>query len=525
VNKISDSRPKPLVLIILDGWGINPNAEANAIAEASPPYYNSLLVKYPNTTLNASGEAVGLPKTQMGNSEVGHINIGAGRVVHQELTRISKAFTDGTFAENSVFKEALSAAKSKDATFHLLGLLSDGGVHSHIDHLLAILELAAREGLKRLKVHAFLDGRDTPPKSALGYIDRLEKALNANQPSGGDWRIATITGRFYAMDRDKRWERTAKAYHALTCGEGVPAGSAAEGIQKQYHDGISDEFISPIILSENGKSLGRIETRIKEEDSLLFFNFRADRARQLCHALADDRFTAFERKQHPMPASFISMTSYEETLNLPVIFEAAHLPKILAEVLSQQGLRQLRIAETEKYAHVTYFFNGGQESAFEGEERIMIPSPKEVKTYDQKPEMSAEELTKILVNKIEQDRFDFICVNFANPDMVGHSGILSAAVKAVEAVDHSLKKVVGAIIAAGGVALITADHGNLEQMRDDLTGEPHTAHTTFPVPFICVSSKALTLRPGIHANIAPTILDLMKIPKPVEMDHDSLIVT
>ncbi len=523
--KISDSRPKPLALIILDGWGINPKAEANAIAQAAPPYYNSLLAKYPNTTLNASGEAVGLPKTQMGNSEVGHINIGAGRVVHQELTRITKSFTDGSFAKNATFQGALAAAKSQDSTFHLLGLLSDGGVHSHIDHLLEILKLAEKEGVKRLRVHAFLDGRDTPPKSALGYIERLEVALKANQPPGGDWRIATITGRFYAMDRDKRWERTAKAYQALILGEGESARSAAEGIQKQYDDGISDEFILPIILSEDGETSGRIEMRIKAGDSLFFFNFRADRARQLCHALTDDTFTAFERKQRPSLASFISMTSYEASLNLPVIFEAARLPNILAEVLSQQGLRQLRIAETEKYAHVTYFFNGGQESAFEGEERIMIPSPKDVKTYDQKPEMSAEALTEALVSEIEKNSFDFICVNFANPDMVGHSGILSAAIKAVEAVDRSLQKVVEAIIAAGGIALITADHGNLEQMRDELTGEPHTAHTTFPVPFICVSNKKLTLRPGIHANIAPTILDFLNIPKPEEMDHDSLIVT
>lgn len=521
----SESRPKPLVLIILDGWGINPKSEANAIAQASPPYYNSLLEKYPHTILNASGEAVGLPKTQMGNSEVGHINIGAGRVVYQELTRISKAFADDSFAKNSAFLEAIEVAKLKDSTFHLLGLLSDGGVHSHIDHLLEILKLASKAGLKRLRVHAFLDGRDTPPKSALGYIDRLEQTLKTNQVPGGDWRIATVTGRFYAMDRDKRWERTEKAYQALIFGEGLSASSAEEGIQKQYDQGASDEFISPIILSEGGEAPDHIETRIKEGDSLFFFNFRADRARQLCHALTDADFTAFERKQCPSFASVISMTSYEETLNLSVIFEAEELPNILAEVLSQQGLRQLRIAETEKYAHVTYFFNGGQESAFEGEERIMIPSPKDVKTYDQKPEMSAEALTEVLVKKIEQDHFDFICVNFANPDMVGHSGILSAAIKAVEAVDRSLQKVVEAIIDTGGIALITADHGNLEQMRDEVSGEPHTAHTTFPVPFICVSERKLTLRPGIHANIAPTILGLLKISKPEEMDYNSLIVS
>jgi len=513
------------VLIILDGWGINPKSEANAIAQAAPAYYNALLAKYPYTTLEASGEAVGLPKAQMGNSEVGHVNIGAGRIVHQALTRISKSFTEGTFAENTIVQSAFETAKSNGGTFHLMGLLSDGGVHSHIDHLLEVLKLAAKEGLKKISIHAFLDGRDTPPKSALGYIDILEKALKLNQPRGGDWRIATVTGRFYAMDRDKRWERTESAYHALISGEGLPASSAAGAIQKQYDDGTSDEFILPIILSEGGEASGTIETRIKDEDSLLFFNFRADRARQLCHALTDVNFTSFERKQCPSFSSFISMTSYEESLNLPVIFKASRPQKILAEVLSQAGLRQLRIAETEKYAHVTYFFNGGHEVPFEGEERIMIPSPKDVKTYDQKPEMSAEELTEVLVNKIEQGRFDFICVNFANPDMVGHSGILSAAIKAVEAVDRSLQKVIEAIKAIGGLALITADHGNLEQMRDDLTGEPHTAHTTFPVPFICVSDKRLTLRHGIHANIAPTILDLLKIPKPMEMDHDSLIVS
>jgi len=518
---MSASCPKPLILVILDGWGINPSENANAIAEAAPPFYRSLLQRYAHTTLDASGEAVGLPKGQMGNSEVGHLNIGAGRIVYQELTRISKAIAEGDFFKNSALRAAMDKMKEKGTTLHLLGLLSDGGVHSHIDHLEALLDMAARTGIKRLRVHPFLDGRDTPPQSAQRYIAQLEKALDEKAPKDADWKIATVCGRFYAMDRDKRWERTEKAYRALVAGEGPKAAGAAEGIQKSYDAGVTDEFVAPIVICADGRPVGKIH----DGDSLIFFNFRADRARQLSHALIDKTFDPFSRVPHAERVALTTLTSYEETLDVPVAFEATVLRQTLGEVLSQNHLKQLRIAETEKYAHVTYFFSGGRETPFEGEERILIPSPKAVKTYDQKPEMSAMEVTEAVVREIQKDRFDFICLNFANPDMVGHSGILSAAVKAVDTIDACLKKIVEATLAAQGLVLITADHGNLEQMVDYETGEPHTAHTTFLVPFICVSPEKLRLRPGTHANIAPTILELMKIPKPPEMDHDSLIIS
>jgi len=513
-------RPKPLVLIILDGWGISTETEANAIAEAAPPFYLSLLERYPHTTLEASGLAVGLPEGQMGNSEVGHINIGGGRIVYQELTRITRAISEGSFFQNKTLLEAVEAAIREESTLHLLGLLSNGGVHSHIDHLAAILEMAKQKGLFRLRVHPFLDGRDVPPQSALGYIKDLEAMLCSKCPEGGDWKIATVSGRYYAMDRDKRWNRVEKAFSAIVSGEGNRSASAASAIQKSYEIGLSDEFILPTVLCEEDLPLGLIQDR----DAVLFFNFRADRARQLTRALSEKEFTSFVRTDLPRLSSFASLTSYDETLQIPVAFEPSTLKKMLGEVLSKAGLRQLRIAETEKYAHVTYFFNGGREQPFEGEERILIPSPRDIATYDLRPEMSAPEVTAELVRQIKRDRFDFICVNFANPDMVGHSGILKAAVKAVKAIDHSLEKVVKAVIDAGGIAIITADHGNLEHMLDAQTGKPHTAHTTNPVPFILVTQEKLSLRSGIHANIAPTILELMQIPKPSEMEEDSLLL-
>ncbi len=518
---MSASRPKPLILIILDGWGINPDENANAIAEAAPPFYRSLLDRYAHTTLDASGEAVGLPKGQMGNSEVGHLNIGAGRIVYQELTRISKAIAEGDFYKNRTLLTAMNAAKEKAGTLHLLGLLSDGGVHSHIKHLKALLEMAAQVGIQDLRVHPFLDGRDTPPQSALAYITEIETLLKQIAPKGTDWKIATVCGRFYAMDRDKRWERTEKAYHALLAGEGHQATAAAEAIKESYEAGITDEFVAPIVICKDGKAVGPIQ----QGDALIFFNFRADRARQLSHAFVDKSFNHFSRGTEVPQLNLTTMTDYDETLDVPVAFEASVLHQTLGEVLSEQGLKQLRIAETEKYAHVTYFFSGGRETPFEGEERILVPSPKEVKTYDQKPEMSALEVTEKVVEAIKMDRFDFICLNFANPDMVGHSGILSAAVKAVETIDVCLKSIVETAIAAHSIVLITADHGNLEQMMDYETGKPHTAHTTHLVPFICISPDTPELHPGTHANIAPTILGLMKIPKPQEMDHDSLIVS
>lgn len=512
--------PKPVVLVILDGWGINPSSEANAVHEAAPPFYNSLLAQYPHTTLEAAGHAVGLPDGQMGNSEVGHLNIGAGRVVYQELTRITRAISEGDFQKKEVLLSALQATISNKSTFHLLGLLSDGGVHSHIDHFAAILEMAHQQGVERLRVHPFLDGRDVPPKSALIYIERLEKMLFGFAPEGADWKIASVSGRFYAMDRDQRWERTEIAYHAIVSGQGCKATSAMDAVRKSYDADITDEFIAPIVLCEGGVPLGRVA----DGDSVFFLNFRADRMRQICRVFTEKAFEAFDRTTLPALSFFASLTAYSEDFDFPVVFKAVKLEGILGAVLSEKGLKQLRIAETEKYAHVTYFFNGGTEAPFKGEERILIPSPKDVKTYDQKPQMSAAEVTKALLSQIARDHFDFICVNYANPDMVGHSGILSAAVEAVAAIDQALEAIVKTVLAADGVVLITADHGNLEQMTDYKTGEPHTAHTTFPVPLILVSKEKHNLRSGIHANIAPTILGLMQLEKPPQMDHDSLIV-
>lgn len=522
--------PKPVILVILDGWGINPRTEANAIALANPPFYRRLLERYPHTELLASGEAVGLPDDQMGNSEVGHLNIGAGRVVYQELTRINKAIAEGAFLNNPALQSGLLAAEREGSALHLLGLLSDGGVHSHIDHLVALLEMARRKGLPKVRVHPFLDGRDTPPQSALRYIETLERTLREKAPPNGDWKIATVIGRYYAMDRDKRWDRTEKAYQAMVAGKGAQETSAKAAIEKSYAAQITDEFVKPVVLvapaplplEAHGRAVGTIQDR----DSLIFFNFRADRARQLTRALTEKDFSAFPREIFPTLSSVVTLTAYDETFHPPVAFAPTRLDHILGAVLSERGLRQLRIAETEKYAHVTYFFNGGRETPFEGEERILIPSPKEVATYDQKPQMSAYEVTEVVVRQIEGGRFDLIVLNFANPDMVGHSGILKAAIQAVEVIDRCLEKIVTAAQKAGGAVLITADHGNLEQMIDYETGEPHTAHTTLPVPFILISpeAKKIQLRSGIHADIAPTILDLMRIPKPSEMDRDSLIV-
>ncbi|HLG23177.1 MAG TPA: 2,3-bisphosphoglycerate-independent phosphoglycerate mutase [Candidatus Manganitrophaceae bacterium] len=514
--------PRPVILIILDGWGINPRTEANAIALADPPFYRRLLERYPHTELQASGEAVGLPDDQMGNSEVWHLNIGAGRIVYQELTRINKAIADGAFFGNAVLQSALTAAAREKSALHLLGLLSDGGVHSHIDHLVALLEMARRTALPKVRIHPFLDGRDTPPQSALRYIEMLERALKEKRPGGADWEIATVTGRYYAMDRDKRWDRTEKAYRAMAEGRGTEENSPVDAVQKSYAAQVGDEFVRPIVIVKGGRPVGTIQDR----DSVIFFNFRADRARQLTRALTEPGFSSFPRSVFPKLSSFVTLTSYDETFHLPVAFKPVRLDQILGEVISERGLRQLRIAETEKYAHVTYFFNGGRETPFEGEERILIPSPKEVATYDQKPQMSAFEVTEEAVRRIESGRFDLIVLNFANPDMVGHSGILKAAIQAVEVIDRCLEKIITAIQKVGGAAAITADHGNLEQMVDYTTGEPHTAHTTLPVPFILVTTEkeGIKLRPGIHADVAPTLLDLMGIPKPPQMERDSLIV-
>lgn len=513
-------RPKPVLLVILDGWGINARPDGNAITLAEPKFYQSLLENFPATQLDASGGAVGLPDGQMGNSEVGHMNIGAGRIVYQDLTQINKAISDGSFLENAVLRAAILTAAREKRTLHLMGLLSDGGVHSHIDHLFSLLDMARAEGILRLRIHPFLDGRDTPPKSAIAYIDLLEKELDKKKPKGADWRIATVIGRYYAMDRDQRWKRVAKAYQAIVSGTGLQSGSAITAIEQSYEMGISDEFVAPIVICDGKGPIGQVQDR----DSVIFFNFRADRARQLTRALTEEGFGAFPRKCFPSLASFVSMTSYGETFTHPVGFQAVRPDQILGEVLSKRGLRQLRIAETEKYAHVTYFFNGGRETPFEGEERILIPSPKDVATYDQKPQMSAFEVRDEVIRQVGQGKFDFIVLNFANPDMVGHSGKLEAAIQAVKVIDQCLDAIVETVLASGGSVLITADHGNLEQMVDYETGAPHTAHTTFPVPLILVSHEQVTLRPGTHADIAPTILELMQIPKPPQMDRNSLMV-
>lgn len=510
--------PRPVMLVVLDGWGINPCHDGNAIALANPPFYRHLLATCPHTELLCSGLAVGLPEGQMGNSEVGHLNMGAGRIVYQDFTRIGQAIIDGSFFLNPSLKSALLSAQQ--GTLHLLGLLSDGGVHSHMDHLMALLKMARGHGVNRLRVHPFLDGRDTPPQSAIGYIECLEQALLSARPPEGDWRIATLMGRYYAMDRDKRWDRTQRAYHAIVAGEGQQMTSAVAAVQKSYASRVTDEFMTPVVICEQERPIGKIQNG----DSVVFFNFRADRARQLVRALHEIEFPFFVRGPRVSLSSLTTLTVYDETLTLPTAFQPASLDQILGEVVSQRGLSQLRIAETEKYAHVTYFFSGGREAPFQGEERILIPSPKEVATYDQKPEMSAEALCDEVVRQIEAGRFDFIALNLANPDMVGHSGNLKAAIQAVEVIDRCLEKIVNALHRVGGVALITADHGNLEQMVDYQTGAPHTAHTTFPVPCILVTAQNVSLLPGVHANVAPTLLDLMQIPKPPQMSHDSLIV-
>jgi 2,3-bisphosphoglycerate-independent phosphoglycerate mutase len=515
------ARTKPLLLIILDGWGINPNKEGNAIALADPPFYQHLLKTYPNTTLSASGPDVGLPEGQMGNSEVGHTNIGAGRIVYQDFTRINKAISDGSFANNETLLKAISGG----GTLHLMGLLSDGGVHSHIDHLMAILEIARKKKVESLVVHAILDGRDTAPKSAITYLKQLSDAIE-NAPPESYWRIGTIMGRYYAMDRDSRWDRIQKAYDAMVLGEGTrtSASDMIAEIESSFAMGETDEFIRPMVLCENDAPVGKIE----EEDRIFFYNFRSDRARLITRALTETPFLFFKRERFPHLSSFVTMTEYDEKIKLPALFLPVNLSQILGEVVSQHGLLQCRLAETEKYAHVTYFFNGGREAPYEGEERILIPSPRDVATYDQKPAMSAHEVAETAVSQIKSGRFHLIVINFANPDMVGHSGNLKAAMDAVRVIDGCLEKVIGAVRSAGGAAMITADHGNLEQMIDYETGEPHTAHTTLPVPFILVSDdpkiKELKLKPGIHANIAPTILNLLEIPVPPEMDQPSLLI-
>lgn len=508
---------RAVVLVVLDGWGVNPRKEGNAILKATTPYMDSLAERYPSTTISISGLDVGLPEGQMGNSEVGHMHLGSGRVVYQDLTLIHRAIDDGSFFSNPVLLEGPRAARKAGGRLHLMGLLGDGGVHSHQHHLEALIELGCKEKVDSIFLHLFLDGRDTPPTSAEQFIQQLE----ANIKTRPSVRIATLSGRYYAMDRDKRWERTEKAYSALTEGAGVQATSALEAIHKSYKDEVTDEFVLPALIQGSFP-----EAIVRDGDAVVFFNFRADRARQLTRAFTEEGFQEFPRKRRIALASFVTMTEYDKTFKLPVAFPPRELTNILGEVVSRSGIRQLRIAETEKYAHVTYFFNGGQERKFPLEDRILIPSAKEVPTYDLKPEMKAPEITARLVQAIRERRYGLVILNYANADMVGHTGNFDATVRACEAVDRCIGQVVKVLQEENGRVIITADHGNAEQMIDYETGNIHTAHTSNPVPLILVDEelRSSRLRSGTAIDVAPTILGLFGISQPTEMTGRPLII-
>ena len=501
---------KPLVLMILDGFGINHADYGNAIHAAKKPNLDKYFAQYPHTQLGASGLDVGLPDGQMGNSEVGHTNIGAGRIVYQELTRITKAIQDGDFFENPALMSAINQCKWFDSTLHIFGLLSDGGVHSHIDHMFALLELARRNGLRKVCFHCFMDGRDTPPQSGIEYIDRLQAKIDAVEVGC----IATVSGRYYAMDRDNRWDRVQKAYNAIALGEGEHAATAHEAMEQSYANGVTDEFVVPVIVTEGAT--------VKDDDAIIFANFRPDRAREITRAFVDPEFTGFERVQPKI--HYVCMTQYDATIpGVEIAFKPQSLKNTFGEYISDLGMTQLRIAETEKYAHVTFFFNGGVEAPYEGEDRCVIPSPK-VATYDLKPEMSAPEVAAECVKRIESGKYDVVILNFANCDMVGHTGVFDAAVKAVEAVDTAVDQVVSAVLNAGGCAFITADHGNAEKMMNP-DGTPFTAHTTNVVPFVAVGCGDVKLREGgCLADIAPTMLPYIGLPVPAEMTGKSIIV-
>lgn len=505
-------------ILIMDGFGLNPKREGNAIAVAGTPHLDALEARFPHTSIGASGMDVGLPDGQMGNSEVGHTNIGAGRIVYQELTRITKDIRDGSFFENEALLWAVDTAKAQGTALHLMGLVSDGGVHSHNTHLYALLELAKRRGLAKVYVHCFLDGRDVPPSSGLGFVEQLE----AEMKRIGVGEIATVMGRYWAMDRDNLWDRVKRAYDALALGEGLTASSGPEAVSQSYAKQETDEFVQPTVVLKQGKPVATIG----RGDSVIFFNFRPDRARELTRTFIDTDFTGFERKHGYFPLQFVSMTQYDETFtNLKVANHPVALTNTLGSYISGLGLTQLRIAETQKYAHVTFFFNGGEETPSPGEDRVLIPSSK-VATFDLKPEMSAYEIGDEAVARIQSGKYDVMILNFANCDMVGHTGVMEAAVEAVRAVDICMGRVVDAILAAGGRAIITADHGNADQMYDEVHHEPFTAHTTNPVPVI-LADPALshrTLREGgCLADLAPTLLEMMGLPQPKEMTGVSLL--
>jgi len=510
-------RPKPVMLMILDGWGVRPAGPGNAVSLARTPHLDRLLSDYPHTQLHTSGKAVGLPDGIMGNSEVGHLNIGAGRIVYQDLTRIDLSIEDGSFFTNPAINSAINSALEDKRALHLMGLVSDGGVHSQLTHLFALLDLAQQKGLKRVYVHAILDGRDTPPDGGKSYLAKLQAHIDKI----GNGRIASVCGRYYAMDRDTRWDRTLIAYQLYTQGIGTPTRDVVSAVAEAYQSGETDEFVKPIIMTDsNDQPLATLQ----EGDSAIFFNFRADRARQITRALTEKNFEGFDRSVWPRIANYVCMTLYDEKFPLPLAFPPVHLEQILGQVVSREGLNQLRIAETEKYAHVTYFFNGGEENPFENEDRCLIPSPRDIPTYDYKPQMSALAVTEEVLQRIASDRYDLIVLNFANMDMVGHTGKLDAAIEAVETVDQCVGRIVDAVLAKAGALLITADHGNAETMIED-NGHVHTAHTTNPVRLILVndSRKQTRLRPGVLGDIAPTILQLMKITQPEQMTGRSLI--
>ena len=506
---------KPTVLLILDGYGERKEKEGNAIALAKTPVMDRLKKEFPYVEGQASGLFVGLPDGQMGNSEVGHMNMGAGRIVYQELTRITQSIQDGDFFENKALKAAVEHCKKEDSALHFMGLVSSGGVHSHIEHIYGLLELAKRAGLKKVYLHAFLDGRDTPPDSGKSFLLAVEKKMQELHVG----EIATISGRYYAMDRDKNYDRVEKAYRAMVDGTGEKASSVEEAIDASYAKKVYDEFVLPTVIEKDGA----VHT-VSDGDAMIFFNFRPDRAREICHAFCDDDFSFFERGARKN-IFFVCFTDYDPTIpNKHVAFEKEEIHNTLGEVVSNLGKNQLRIAETEKYAHVTFFFNGGKEEPYENEDRILVPSPKEVPTYDLKPEMSCYTVTEKLTEAIRSGKYDLVVANFANPDMVGHTGVLSAAIKAIEVVDECVGKVVDAVESMHGNLFILADHGNADIMIDEKTGEPYTAHTTNPVPVILVSDEKHKLREGgCLADVAPTLLELMGIPQPKEMTGKSLL--
>ena len=503
---------KPVALIIMDGYGLNETTEGNAIAAAKTPNLDKYFAEYPHTQLEASGLAVGLPVGQMGNSEVGHTNIGAGRVVYQMLVKISKDIEDGTILENKALLDAIKSAKENNKALHFIGLLSDGGVHSHNEHLYGLLEMAKKNGLNDVYIHTFHDGRDVPPTSGIDYMQQLVDKMDEI----GVGKVATICGRFYAMDRDNAWDRVEKAYNAMVMGEGIEAADPVEAIKNSYANDVTDEFIVPTVIDKNGM--------IKEGDSVVMINFRPDRARQITRTFVDPMFDGFVRKKGYFPVNYVCMAQYDaEMPNVTVAYPPEQLTMTFGEYISKQGMSQLRIAETQKYAHVTFFFNGGEEQQFDGEERILIKSP-DVETFDMKPEMSAYEVCDAVCDAIEADKFDVIILNYANCDMVGHTGVFDAAVAAVEAVDECVGKMVDAILAKGGKAIITADHGNADCLIDPENKSVFTAHTTNPVPMIVIGEGDVELKEGRLCDLCPTMLDMMKLEKPAEMTGESLIV-